>query len=88
MCTQSVGLLSRALQMEGIASVMTSWRFGVVRMNYPPRATMSKLPRGSTLGLPGDSEQQRRVLEATLALFAQDAPITPIMLDEEQPEAE
>ena len=51
-------------------------------MTKPPRATFTKLKRGSTMGAPGDSDQQKRVLKATLDLLAQDAPINPIMLDE------
>jgi hypothetical protein len=34
------------------------------------------------MGKPHDTQQQRRVLEATLALLAQDAPIDPVVLDE------
>jgi hypothetical protein len=30
----------------------------------------------------GDTAQQRRILEATLALLAQDAPIEPVYLEE------
>ena len=52
----------------------------------PPRATFTRLKRGATLGKPGDPAQQRRVLEATLRLLAQDAPIAPVYLDEEEAE--
>ena len=69
--------------MEGIASVMTTWRDGVTRMIKAPRTTFTKLPRGSSVGAPHDTAQQRRVLEATLALLAQDAPIDPVVLKEE-----
>ncbi|MDQ2997437.1 MAG: hypothetical protein M3R61_10325 [Chloroflexota bacterium] len=61
---------------------MTSWNAGVTRLTMPPRATFTKLARGATIGLPGDHAQQRRVLEATLGLLAQDAPLEPILLDE------
>ncbi|MEP7189606.1 MAG: hypothetical protein ABI901_10490 [Roseiflexaceae bacterium] len=61
---------------------MTSWNAGVTRLTMPPRATFTKLARGATIGQPGDHAQQRRVLEATLALLAQDAPLEPILLDE------
>ena len=50
----------------------------------PPRATYTRLARGATLGNPHDSAQQKRVLEATLALLAQDAPLEPIKLDEKR----
>jgi hypothetical protein len=69
--------------MEGIASVLTTWHPGRTRPTQPPRATFTRLKRGATLGQPGDAVQQRRVLTATLALLAQDAPLEPVRLDEE-----
>jgi len=54
----------------------------MTRITLPPRATFTKLGRGATLGQPHDTAQQRRVLEATLALLAQDAPLEPVYLDE------
>jgi hypothetical protein len=68
--------------MEGVATTLTSWNPGVTRLTMPPRATFSKLARGSTLGRPGDTAQQRRVLEATLALLAKPAPLAPVYLEE------
>jgi hypothetical protein len=68
--------------LQGIATTLTSWNAGVSRLTAPPRATFTRLARGATLGRPGDSAQQRRVLEATLALLAQDAPIEPVTLEE------
>ena len=76
-------MLSRALELAGIASVVTSWLGSVTRLTKPPRATFTKLPRGSTLGQPGDAVQQLRVLRATLATLEQDAPLAPITLAEE-----
>ncbi|MBZ0276852.1 MAG: hypothetical protein K8I60_11945 [Anaerolineae bacterium] len=61
---------------------MTSWNAGRARPTTPPRATFTRLDRGATLGKPGDAAQQRRVLEATLALLAQPAPLDPVNLDE------
>jgi len=77
-----VSLLNRAFEIEGIPSVMTTWRDGIARIAKAPRATFTKLPRGASVGAPHDSAQQRRVLEATFELFKQDAPITPVVLDE------
>lgn len=77
-----MGLVARALELAGVATTLTSWNAGVTRLTMPPRATFTRLARGATLGRPGDSAQQRRVLEATLALLAQAAPITPEQLDE------
>jgi hypothetical protein len=73
-----VGLIARALEMEGIATTLTSWNAGRTRVTAPPRATFTRLDRGA----PHDIAQQRRVLEATLALLAQDAPIKPVNLKE------
>jgi hypothetical protein len=78
-----VGLIARALELAGIATTLTSWNPGLTRRTNPPRATFSKLGRGATLGAPGDAAQQRRVLEATLALLALDAPLDPVYLDEQ-----
>ena len=78
-----MGLLARALELAGIASVVTSWLGSVTRLTKPPRASFSRLQRGATLGNPGDAAQQIRVLRATLALLEQDAPLEPITLDEQ-----
>lgn len=77
-----MGLIARALELHGVASTLTTWRGGVTRLTMPPRAVYTRLLRGATLGQPGDSAQQRRVLAATLALLARDAPLDPIQLDE------
>ncbi|MEM7348647.1 MAG: hypothetical protein AAF485_30835 [Chloroflexota bacterium] len=70
------------MEIEGIATTLTTWNAGVTRLTMPPRATFTKLARGATIGQPNDAAQQRRVLEATLALLAQDAPIDMVRLDE------
>ena len=61
---------------------MTSWSPGNTRRMSPPRSTFTRLRGGATLGEPFDTAQQRRVLEATLALLALDAPVDPVRLDE------
>ena len=77
-----MGLIARALEEAGIATTLTSWNGGRTRVTKPPRATFTKLKRGSSMGAPGDAEQQKRILKATLDLLAQDAPIDPVMLNE------
>lgn len=77
-----MGLIARALELAGIATTLTSWNAGRTRVTAPPRATFTKLARGATLGRPGDAAQHRRVLEATLALLAHDAPLPPLNLAE------
>ncbi|MSP14566.1 MAG: hypothetical protein EXR62_16625 [Chloroflexi bacterium] len=77
-----MGLVARALEMAGIATVVTSWNTNVNRMVYPPRSTVTRLGRGATIGRPYDAAQQRRVLEATLALLSRPAPLDPVDLEE------
>ena len=77
-----MGLVARALEMDGIATTLTSWNPGVTRLTAPPRATFTRLARGATMGEPHDAGQQRRVLEATLSLLKEDAPLKPVYLDE------
>lgn len=77
-----MGLIARALEINGIATTLTSWNAGVTRLTTPPRATFTRLPRGMSLGKPHDVAQQRRILEATLALLAYDAPVEPVILNE------
>lgn len=76
-----MGLLARALEMVGIATTLTSWN-PVIRLARPPRATLTRLNRGATLGEPHNVAQQRRVLQATLTLLRQDAPLDIVQLDE------
>jgi len=77
-----VGLIARGLELNGIATTLTSWNAGITRRTLPPRATFTRLERGASMGQPHDLAQQKRVLDATLALLGQDAPIKPIRLDE------
>ncbi|MCP4359741.1 MAG: hypothetical protein GY796_17175 [Chloroflexi bacterium] len=60
---------------------MTSWN-PVIRLANPPRAILTRLNRGATLGEPHNAAQQCRVLEATLALLADEAPQEIVRLDE------
>jgi hypothetical protein len=75
-------LVARGLENAAIAATLTSWNAGRTRITAPSRATFTRLKRGSTLGVPHDTAQQRRILEATLDLLAQDAPLDPVRLDE------
>jgi len=74
--------MARGLEEAGIATTLTSWNAGRTRTTRPPRATFTRLSRGSTIGAPGDVAQQWRVLRSTLELLGKDAPITPVILDE------
>lgn len=77
-----MGLVARALELHGITTTLTSWNAGITRQTMPPRATFTRLGRGATLGQPHDVAQQRRVLEATLTLLEQPAPLDPVTLAE------
>jgi hypothetical protein len=77
-----VGLIARGLELSKIATSLTTWGFGFTHRLLPPRATYTHLARGATLGQPGDEAQQKRVLDATLALLSEDAPFAPVKLDE------
>jgi hypothetical protein len=69
-----VGLVARALEMEGIATTLTTWSAAYAKPTRPPRAVYTRLDRGATLGAPYDRAQQGRVLDATLGLLARPAP--------------
>lgn len=75
-------MIARGLEIAGIATTITSWNAGRTRVTAPPRATFTKLNRGATIGAPHDTEQQLRILRATLGLLEQDAPLAPVRLDE------
>jgi D-proline reductase (dithiol) PrdB len=75
LCVQSAGLIARALEVNGIASAITTNNRELAKLTAPPRATISKLPSGSIIGKPGEPDQQRQLLEATLALLEKNAPL-------------
>lgn len=75
--------MARALEEAGIATTLTSWNAGVIRLVKPPRGTITSLKRGMTLGHPHNEDQQRRVLIKTLGLLEQKAPLELVRLDEE-----
>lgn len=79
---QSAGLVARALEVNYIATTMTCWDGDQARETAPPRGTATGLPPTTPVGMPGDLDQQRRVLEATLGLLEKDAPTGIIDLDE------
>jgi hypothetical protein len=77
-----VGLIARALEMNGIATVVVAWNGGRIRLVSVPRVVITRLQRGTVFGRPGDATQQRRILEAALALLKDDAPLEPVTLNE------
>lgn len=69
MCTQSGGLIQRAIEKAGIPTVgLSTFMDRVERINYP-RAAITRFPRGATLGRPQDARQQRQVLLDTFEVL-------------------
>ena len=77
-----MGLIARALEMEGIATVIVAWNGGRVRLLSVPRLLITRLARGVVFGRPGDQAQQRRVLNRALSLLEKDAPLEPVYIKE------
>ena len=77
-----MGSIARALEMNGIATVVVAWNGGRIRLVSVPRVVITRLQRGTVFCRPGDATQQRRILEAALALLQDDAPLEPVTLNE------
>lgn len=85
LCIQSAGLIARALEVNYIASTLTTWDADLAYLTAPPRLTATYLPEGSPLGMPGDAVQQKRILSSTLKLLELDAPTGIVYLNETPP---
>jgi len=77
-----VGLAARALELEGIQTVITGWFGKAVRSSLPPRASLTHMKRGCTLGAPNDAGQQRRILDKTIEMLSKPAPAEFLKLNE------
>ena len=69
MCNQSVGLIQRAIEYAGIATVSISLLREITEKIQPPRALFVPFPLGHPLGEPNDIELQMRILHAAFALL-------------------
>lgn len=69
LCHQSVSLVARALELEGIPTMMLSVEREVVEMVRPPRAAYYRGELGSVAGRPNWPEHQRRILDEALRLI-------------------
>ena len=85
LCIQTAGLVARALEVNNIATTMTTWDPDMAHMTAPPRLTSTYLPEGSPVGMPGDAAQQRRILQTTLGLLELNAPTGIVYLQETAP---
>ena len=70
MCHQSVGLIARALETAGIATVSLTSAWSITASANPPRAVYTDFPLGHTAGPPSDSETQRAIVRDALAAIS------------------
>jgi len=64
-----VGLVARALELRGIATVCLASLPGAIAREQPPRVLTVPFERGLTVGPPGDAQTQRAVIEQALAVL-------------------
>ena len=69
LCHQSVSLIARALEDDGIPTMILAVVQDVVQSVRPPRAAYYEGELGSVAGLPNWPEYQRRVLDEALRLI-------------------
>jgi D-proline reductase (dithiol) PrdB len=69
LCHQSVSLIARALELNGIPTMTLAVALDVAKSVRPPRAAFYGGELGSVAGLPGWPEYQRRVLDEALRLI-------------------
>lgn len=76
MCHQSVGLIQRAIEYEGITTVSISLLREITEKIEPPRALFVPFPLGYPLGEPHNPQLQKRVMRAAFALLSRtDVPV-------------
>lgn len=66
LCQQSIGLLARAIEKEGIPTMMIATEREVADKVHPPRCGFYKGEFGATVGAPNFREFQMRVLDQSL----------------------
>ena len=69
MCHQTVSLVARHLEENGVPTVVLSNARDITERAFTPRALFTNYPLGNPVGRPGDPEDQRRGLRAALALL-------------------
>ena len=77
-----MGLIQRAVEAAGIATISISLSAEVSRKVKPPRAVYTALPLGHPLGFPGETHRQLQILRFLLKYLRQiDTPGTIVELD-------
>ena len=69
LCHQSIGLVARALELEGVPTMTLAVVRDVVESVRPPRVALYNGEPGSVSGLPDFPEHQRRILDEALRLI-------------------
>lgn len=69
MCNRSGGLIARAIEAEGIPTAVVMMLEELARAMKIPRVLSVRFPFGRPFGEPGNSNQQRVVLEDALRLI-------------------
>ncbi len=69
MCHQTVSLVARHLEANGIPTMCLTSALDIIEAGRPPRATFVDYPLGHTAGKPFDDVDQRDILRATLRGF-------------------
>ncbi len=76
MCNQSVGLIQRAIEYAGIATVSISLLREITEKICPPRALFVPFPLGYPLGEPHNSDLQLRIMRTAFSLLSRtDVPV-------------
>lgn len=69
MCHQTVSLIARHLEADGIPTVIMGCARDIVEHAGVPRFLWSDFPLGNSAGKPNDADSQRQTLALALALF-------------------
>jgi D-proline reductase (dithiol) PrdB len=69
-CHQTVGLVARAVEEAGIATMTVSVGLDITRLVRPPRTAFLNYPMGNETGRPGRDDEQRAIVQKTLEAAA------------------
>src|SRR6185295_1819 len=69
LCHQSIGLVARALELEGVPTMTLAVVKDIIESVRPPRVALYDGEPGSVSGKPNFPEHQRRILDESLRLI-------------------
>ena len=69
MCHQTVSLIARYLEANGLPTMCVASALDIIQAGRPPRATFIDYPLGHTAGKPFDEADQMSILRASLRAF-------------------